>query len=376
MVDINTISKFSKTWLMNTIENIASVNNKSAYLLSDLENKFVGQTALIAGAGPSLRENIQNIKENRDKFVIFAVNKVAKYLIENGISPDFIICLDAKNMDRTLGGLESHLEKVNCIMDIRTDKSLFNKNFHKIFINFSETDFFTKKLSQFNKFLHFYESGGTASILALVSAIKLGFSKVVLAGIDLAFKENMIYSYGETMNRVSQNEIIVDNVRKNLIQVRSVNGGIVYTREDYQTFIYHFAAVIKELEFSEIYNISSFGALIEGVKNVSFSDLNLVNKAGMQPVAFVEPFRFELKGFMDDEFRHINDIISMLSKGLFSPALVSSIVKSVLIYQYMQANVLSVLQKNFEQEMAESFMKKTKMAVKKVVEVLQKNKLI
>ena len=42
----------------------------------------------------------------------------------------------------------------------------------------------------------------------------------------------------------------------------------------------------------------------------------------------------------------------------------------------MQANVLSVLQKNFEQEMAESFMKKTKMAVKKVVEVLQKNKLI
>ena len=30
MVDINTISKFSKTWLMNTIENIASVNNKSA----------------------------------------------------------------------------------------------------------------------------------------------------------------------------------------------------------------------------------------------------------------------------------------------------------------------------------------------------------
>ena len=41
------------------------------HLVSDLENKFIGQTVLIAGAGPSLNENITKIQANRDKFVIF-----------------------------------------------------------------------------------------------------------------------------------------------------------------------------------------------------------------------------------------------------------------------------------------------------------------
>ena len=376
MVDVNTIAKFSKVWLYNTIENISKINLTKAYLLSDLENKFVGQTALIAAAGPSLNDNIEKIKANRDKFVIFAVNKSAKYLVQNGVVPDFLVCLDARNMNRTLSGLESYLENIYAIADIRTDKDLLNKNFKKVFINFSETDFFIKKVAKYNNFMKFYESGGSASTFALVSAIKMGFSKVVFAGVDLAFKDNVIYSNGETMKRFSQDEIVVDNVRKNLVQVKSVNGGLVYTREDYQAFIQHFAALIKEFAYTEVYNISSFGALIEGVKNVSFEDLNLLVPSSISEVAFVEPFTFDLKEFTQEEFRSINEIISMLSKGVFSSSLVSTIVKSNFVYQYMQAEVLTVLQKNFDEELAQSFFDNTKVAIKSIVEQLQKNKLI
>jgi hypothetical protein len=69
-----------------------------------------------------------------------------------------------------------------------------NKNFRKIFVNFSETDFFIKKLSKYNDYIKFYESGGSASTLALSAAVKMGFEKIILAGIDLAFKDNIIYS--------------------------------------------------------------------------------------------------------------------------------------------------------------------------------------
>ena len=55
------------------------------YLLSELEHKFEGKTALIAAAGPSLDDNITKIQANRNNFVVFAVNKVVKYLIHNGI---------------------------------------------------------------------------------------------------------------------------------------------------------------------------------------------------------------------------------------------------------------------------------------------------
>ena len=79
---------------------------------------------------------------------------------------------------------------------------------------------------------------------------------------------------------------------------------------------------------------------------------------------------------MKDEFYNINSIISLLSKGVFSPALVSSIVRSVFIYQYMQADILNVLQRNFDSTLAEDFVEKTKLAIKTVVELLQKHKLI
>ena len=377
IIDINTITKFSRRWMVNTLWNTSKLQfTKDCYLLSDLENKFNGQTALIAGAGPSLNDNIENIKANRDKFVIFAVNKSVKYLFSQGIAPDFVVCLDARNMDTTLNDVSAQLNNCNCIMDIRTDLSIQKQNFKKLFINFSDSDFFIKKIAKYNKFMKFYEPGGSASTFALMCAAKLGFSKIILSGIDLAFKDNVIYSNGEIMNRISQEEIMVDNVVKNLVQVKSVTGKPVYTREDYQNFIHHFSLLIKELNHQGIYNISSFGAEIYGTKNVKFEELNLYEKASLAQLAFAEPFKFDLKEFIQEEFSNINEIIAYLSKGVFSPVLVNKVVNSALVYPYMQANVLEVLQKNFPPELAESFITKTKASIKSVVETLQKSKLI
>lgn len=376
IVDINTIAKFSKRWLTNTINNIATINNQNSYLLSDLEDKFAGQTALIVGAGPSLNDNIAKIQANRNKFVIFAVNKVVKYLLQNGITPDFVVALDANNMEKTLSGLEASLSRANCIIDIRTDSAVTSKGFNKIFVNFSETDFFIKKLAKYNSYMKFYESGGTASTLALVASAKMGFSKIVLVGVDLAFKDNQIYAYGENINRVSQTEIIVDKIKKNLVQVKSISGGIVYSRDDYAAFIHHFETIIKELNYPQIYNLSDFGAAIEGVKPANLESLNLDTPANVAAIAFTKAFKFDLKAFIEEEFCYINNIITMISKGIFSPALLTAVVKSSFIYQYMQSEVLNVLQKNYAPELAEPFIENTKNSIKVVVELLQKNKLV
>ena len=376
LVDVSTIAKFSERWLINTLDNITAVNKNECYLLSDLEDKFIGQTALILGAGPSLADNIDKIKANRGSFVIFAVNKVVRYLEENNIVPDFIVCLDAGNMETTLNASPEYLARTNCIMDIRVDKTIFNKKFKKVFVSFSNADTVIAKLAQTNSFIKTYEAGGTSTILATVAAVKMGFSKVVLAGIDLAFKDNIIYANGETIDRISQDEIIVNSVKKNLVQVKSINGGTVYTRDDYQAFIHQFGEVIKSLEYENIYSISDFGAEINGVKPVNFTSLNLMTPANLQILDEIAPFKFKLDEFVQDEFIIINNIIDLLSKDMFSPALVSAIVKSVLIYQFMQADILTILQNNFDQSVAEGFINKTKGAIKTVVDILQKNQMV
>ena len=96
-------------------------------------------------------------------------------------------------MNKTLGGLEQYLNQVNCIMDSRVDFNIHTKGFKKIFYSFCDTDFIMTKLAKYNNFITFNESGGTATTLAFTSAVKMGFSKIITVGIDLAFKDNEIY---------------------------------------------------------------------------------------------------------------------------------------------------------------------------------------
>ena len=97
MVDINTITRYSKIWVCNELKNINTINNNNMYKLSDLEDKFIGQTALVVAAGPSLSENIEKIKANRSKFVIFAVNKALRTLVRNEIIPDLVATVQSLN---------------------------------------------------------------------------------------------------------------------------------------------------------------------------------------------------------------------------------------------------------------------------------------
>lgn len=378
MIDVNTITKFSRIWLMNILKNITTINSSQVYNITDLDNKFIGQTALIIAAGPSLSENIERIKANRDKFVIFAVNKVLRELEAHGITPDFAVCLDSIGTNNTLTGIETFCKNINCVLGINSDKDLFNVGFKKYFVAFPDNDTITKKLASYNKNIKLIEYGGSATTMALVVARSLGFSKIIFSGLDLAFKDDVMYSTGETINKTANNQIITANITKNIVKVKSVNGNLVNTRDDYAAFINHFETLIKSMDMKEVYNTTSFGAEIAGMKNVKFEDIPLFLSAS--GVSFildeVEPFKIETKEWIQEELYLINNVIMQLSKNVFSPALVSAIVKSSLLYEYLQADILKAMQSKFEPSLAEDFINKTKVSIKLVVELLQKHHLI
>lgn len=378
MVDINTITRYSKVWLDNTLKNIGTINKSTAYMLSDLEGKFIGQAALVAASGPSLTENIDFIKNNREKFVIFAVNKALKTLIDNNITPDFIVCIDPRFVTKTLEGYENQLENINCITNINSESGILNNKFKKVFISFPPNDMVINKLSQYNTFIKQQESGGSATTMAFVSAVKMGFSKVVLTGVDLAFKGEQVYSTGEAYEKISANEIKINYITKNITTVPSVTGTGVITSDDYAAFINHFEVLIKELNFASTYNTSSFGANIPGTKNMPIDKIPLFGISNTTAITLGEakPFKIETKEWTENELLIINEIIALLSRGEFSPALVSTITKSPLMYQYMQADILEVLQSKLADRLAESFISKAKEGIKYIIEALQNNNLI
>ena len=378
MVDINTITRYSKVWVENTLNNVSAINNGTFYKLSDLEDKFIGQTALIVGAGPSLADNIEKIKENRNKFVIFVVNKALKDLLANDITPDFVVGIDAQNIEFTLSGLEEQLSKICYITDLKSDSSIYHKNFKKVFVSFTANDPATKKLLEYNQDLQTYETGGSATTMAFISAVKLGFSKVIFCGLDLAFKGNVVYASGETAERVSQDQVVINYITKNLTTVPSVDDTSVVTTDDYAAFIQHFESLIKDMEYTEVYNTTSFGAKINGMKNKQFDGIVLFATSNTTSFILgeVQPFKLNAAEWTQEELQLINNVIALLSNETFSPALVSAIVKSPLLYQYMQAIILQVLQSKLNEGYAEDFIYQTKDSIKRIIELLQGNKLI
>lgn len=66
--------------------------------LGSLEGSGADKTAIIVGASPALRKNVEALKriegEFRDKFILFVVNSAAKFVLDNGIKPDYIISVD------------------------------------------------------------------------------------------------------------------------------------------------------------------------------------------------------------------------------------------------------------------------------------------
>jgi hypothetical protein len=363
---------------VNALKNLGIIKHGGINRVSDLENKFEGQTALILAAGPSLKDNYEKIKANRGKFVIFAVNKVLKDVLANGITPDFVVCLDPQNIEKTFEGLDSQLEKINCICDVKSSYLLFKKVFKKIYVTFSTGDMIVKELKEYNPSIVTYECGGSAATMSLVVASKLGFSKIIFSGLDLAFKNDVAYANGETINKISDNMINADHAQKELTKIKSVTGEDVLTREDYAAYVKHFETLIKEYNITDIYNTTSFGAAIQGMKNVPFENISLLTVSNTTSLILgdVKPFTLETSAWTKQELYLINNVIALLAEEAFSPALVSSIVKSPILYQYLQAEVLKALQSRMEDSMALEFIENAKAAIKDIVELLQINGLI
>lgn len=273
-VDQNTIFNQCKLWTQNSILNISSFANARPH--SYLANKFSNKTALIISAGPSLAENIEKIKQNRDKFVIIAVCSIYKYLLKNNITPDFITFADSRFLVEHVRGEEESLKNMNIVINSRADNYIFEQEAKSKFVAFSSTDDISSWIQKsMNADIKLDKSGGTVSILSYYFAKSLGCNPIVFTGLDLAFINNKVYANGMEME-VNQNgtlKIPAESVKK-VSYVKSANGEMVPTRDDYLAFVRQFNEIFTEEEQDErIINTSLSGAYIKGMDYMSFDEM-------------------------------------------------------------------------------------------------------
>lgn len=274
-VDQNTIFNLCKLWTNNSVRNIPYLQNSNS--LKTLEDKFIGKPALIISAGPSLAENLEKIKANKDKFITIAVDAALRVLTNAGIIPDFVCYADADHLWTKIDGLEEFISKTNVVAELRADNRIYNKQAKQRFVYFSETDAIAQWLSRDTELKPFNlnKSGGTVSILCYHLAKLLGCKSIAFVGLDLAFVDNKMYANGESLKVSEDGNVELGyplSSPKKVKYVKGLNGDMIPSRDDYAAFIRQFEDIFENETHVELINLSKSGALIKGMKSEDFDE--------------------------------------------------------------------------------------------------------
>ena len=353
IADINSIKVISKAWVKNIINNITSYRYIKP--LYSLDNCVTGGTALILAAGPSLLDNIEQIKANRDKFVIFAISKTLSTLQQHGIVPDFAVFADAINRSDLNSLSSDFISKTKIIADIKTDNIIYSKKWKDVYFYFSNNTEFVNKLA--NKgLIKTYPAVGTTTINALMCASLLGFKKIAVCGFDLAFRDNIAYCDSTSLilkdNKAQINDYSVDTTL-----VKSVTGDMVRTRVDYANFIPQCENNLRLINTgTEIFNITDFGAYIRGMtytvlqKVISDEKSNLneiINNTSIQ--------RINLCGELDNEVKNMEELREAFSSTEINFTKIYALKKSSLLSEYTRFDLLQLVQGDFTHEQLSTF---------------------
>lgn len=276
IIDMNSIKVQSKDWINNII---GSLKYENKIPLNVLKEKFSGKTALILGAGPSLKSNLETIKEYRDNFIIFAAGRSLETLRINEIIPDFAIFTDSKDINLATTKDLDYLNKLNFIVDIKTDNFVYQVDAKRVFTYYSENNNFSKLLKQkAGKLIELYQTSISGVFCAYNSAKILGCKNFIFAGIDLAFKNDTAYCDDTIAVTNTQNSVKIQNIARKITTIKSFDGKILQTRCDYASFISQLEELIKK-DATQIYNVTDFGAYIKGMSYKPLSEvIELIDK--------------------------------------------------------------------------------------------------
>ena len=271
--DVTTIFKFTQGWTKNFITNLSCFSEFRP--LGYFRDTFADKNALIIAAGPSLLENIEKIKKNKNKFITIAVGKALRVLVENNIVPDFVTFADARNLELQVQGLEHVIAKTNIIMTIKTDSKIAGLKAKNKILYLPETDPYTNLFIKYSSLdPGSYESASSISIINYFIAKNLGFRNIAFVGLDLAFPDNKIYATGESLKTDENGYIQMKDVKKTnrkIIYVKDKDGNPIATRDDYMIFIRQLEGILEEdTSLSRVINTSIRGAYVNGMDYVDF----------------------------------------------------------------------------------------------------------
>ncbi|QDQ01370.1 motility associated factor glycosyltransferase family protein [Lysinibacillus fusiformis] len=262
-----------KRWPINAIMNLPKLLS-TPNLLTDLNgSNFKDKPAIIVAAGPSLEQDIEFIRKIKSEgsAYIFAVGSGVHALIKNDIMPDAFFSVDPNPINTKV--FEKIKEKKLKIPLVFGSTIYFEtiENYPGELVHFYlNEDKFSKYLIDYDETLIVYDAVTVAN-MTIQALVKLNMNPIILAGQNLAYLNDQIYSKGiEYSHRPID---ITDQERLKQIYTTSVFGEELATSEGLLKMKESLESYVKVTSDVTFINTTKNGAHIEGTKFMPIEDV-------------------------------------------------------------------------------------------------------
>lgn len=197
----NTQKIFSKVMVKNLFLNARYLCDayKTTQLVQVIPRDIPG---IVVAAGPSLNKNIKDLKAACGKALIIAVDTAIKPLLKEGIKPDMVMIIDAvKPLELfQIDGCKDI--PFVCTMNASSEAMEYHQGkkffFHEGYL-FSEK-ILTKSKENFGT----VSSGGSVATTAFSLLHKIGLTRIILVGQDLAYTNNRTHADGTFSEKMQE----------------------------------------------------------------------------------------------------------------------------------------------------------------------------
>jgi hypothetical protein len=268
------LSNRGKLWATQFLQNLSKL--VTLLPINAVQDCLTGKVGVLCGAGPSLLDDVETLKQQRDNIVLFAVTGAVAPLLNVGIVPDFIVSMDYIGPSKHFKNIpKDALKTANFVMGPSAEGALFQWEHRSSWLG---TLHFNEQFSylldtMYGEKLPRYHTGGTVSIFMLQVAFDLGIRDFVLLGQDMALRGNQVYADGTNVNFNNNMASLpeTDHTVARCMELETVkgwHGEELVTQSDYAHFLYHYTRiphlVAKEGHTVQLFNASVGGAYIEG----------------------------------------------------------------------------------------------------------------
>lgn len=256
----NSIRQYRISFVINSKSNFACCD---AYV-DVLEPVFHGRRVVLIAGGPSLDGNVMALREKPENTIYVAVGTVFRKLLMLGITPDYVVFSDPKNVVYgQIKGLEQ--EQVPVLLLSTAYKNIGQNYIGKKYLVCQQEYDVAEQYAQAHGY-RTYQVGGSVLTLALDVSIQLGASEIICVGLDLAFTGNKDHASDTHQDKKIQTDAT--------IRIAAVGGGWVMTNRPFDLCR---RWIEKRLTMEDVrmpvYDATEGGAVIAGMQQVTLKEV-------------------------------------------------------------------------------------------------------